>query len=93
MKIDVDKSSKELNKIINEKNLEAYKEFVNYTLCAPVEQELALVDFECLCLDIKDPVEFLEFKMKKYLDIANKYNLDIKSLSDQFKNQISNKPI
>jgi hypothetical protein len=72
----------------NFKDVEEFKSFIEFENMTDIEKDIALLDFECINTKFDNPNKYLEFKLKGFLKIAQKHNLNFEEC---FNNAIQNK--
>jgi len=71
-------------------NIDQYKEYINFKSMSDIEKDIAILDFECINKNFKDPNQLFDFKMRGFIKIAQKYKLDA---LDCFNRAASNKTL
>jgi len=78
--------------ILDRRDKEQYKRYVDYYDKPPIEQDMLMLDFECMCRshfkEWVSPTDFFTYKLKGIVDIANKYGINSLDVCDEFAVQL-----
>jgi hypothetical protein len=86
-------NTKKFNAILKNKDLEKYKEYMDFNNMNDIQRDMSLLDFECMCKSYhnewKTSCEFFTFKFTRFLELANKHNVNPTNLTTVLEQQLS----